>query len=272
MRMKSALVDKEIITSNSNPRGNNRVERITPHCIVGQLSAVACANLKNFRSGGCASANYIIGKDGEVVLNVPEERRAWTSGGKKKVNGKTGRDNDYKAITFECASDATAPYAFRQCVWEKLIMMCVDICSRYGRKKLLWFATAQEAEAYKVKDDEMILTWHRYYAYKSCPGDWCYSRGKELADTVTARLGGAPQVVVDKPTTPETPTVPINTQFKVRVKIPNLNIRKSPNGKVTGKFTGKGVFTIVEVQGDWGKLKSGAGWIYLANKSYCEKC
>ena len=37
----------------------------------------------------------------------------------------------------------------------------------------------------------------------------------------------------------------------------------------TGKFTGKGVFTIVEVQSGqgssdgWGRLKSGAGWISL---------
>lgn len=33
--------------------------------------------------------------------------------------------------------------------------------------------------------------------------------------------------------------------------------------------TGKGTFTIVEVQDGWGKLKSGAGWIYLENESYC---
>ena len=59
--------------------------------------------------------------------------------------------------------------------------------------------------------------------------------------------------------------------FKVRVRIDNLNIRTGPgtNYSTTGRFTGKGVFTIVEVlQGKgstkgWGKLKSGAGWISL---------
>ena len=40
------------------------------------------------------------------------------------------------------------------------------------------------------------------------------------------------------------------------------------NGKVNGQ-TGKGVFTIVEVRDGWGRLKSGAGWIYLENPSYC---
>lgn len=59
--------------------------------------------------------------------------------------------------------------------------------------------------------------------------------------------------------------------FKVQISISDLNIRKGPgtNYATTGKFTGKGVFTIVETkQGTgstkgWGKLKSGAGWIAL---------
>ena len=59
--------------------------------------------------------------------------------------------------------------------------------------------------------------------------------------------------------------------FLVRVAISDLNIRKGPgtNYKKTGKYTGKGTFTIVEVKSGkgsdkgWGKLKSGAGWISL---------
>ena len=61
------------------------------------------------------------------------------------------------------------------------------------------------------------------------------------------------------------------SSFKVQISISDLNIRKGPgtNYATTGKFTGKGVFTIVETkQGTgsakgWGKLKSGAGWIAL---------
>ena len=33
--------------------------------------------------------------------------------------------------------------------------------------------------------------------------------------------------------------------------------------------TGKGTFTIVEVKDGWGRLKSGAGWIWLKNPAYC---
>ena len=62
------------------------------------------------------------------------------------------------------------------------------------------------------------------------------------------------------------PAVP----FTVRVLIDDLNYRSkaSMDGKVKGQ-TGKGVFTIVSVKDSWGKLKSGVGWIWLENPSYC---
>lgn len=52
--------------------------------------------------------------------------------------------------------------------------------------------------------------------------------------------------------------------FKVQVTADDLRIRKTPSlqGEIVG-YTGKGVFTITEEKGDWGKLKSGAGWICL---------
>lgn len=59
--------------------------------------------------------------------------------------------------------------------------------------------------------------------------------------------------------------------FRVRVDISNLNIRRGPGTHYakTGEYTGKGVFTIVEEsyglgsQKGWGRLKSGKGWIAL---------
>ena len=68
-------------------------------------------------------------------------------------------------------------------------------------------------------------------------------------------------------------TAPANDgcPFLVRVDIDNLNIRKGAgtNYARTGKYTGKGIFTIMEVKSGtgsakgWGRLKSGAGWIAL---------
>jgi len=64
--------------------------------------------------------------------------------------------------------------------------------------------------------------------------------------------------------------------YKVRVKVPNLNIRKGPGTDCakTGRYTGVGVFTIIEEADGkgatkWGRLKSRAGWISL---DYVTKC
>lgn len=53
--------------------------------------------------------------------------------------------------------------------------------------------------------------------------------------------------------------------FKVKVTITDLYIRKGPGTKYATKgFIKPGVYTIVETRSGWGRLKSGAGWIYLA--------
>lgn len=58
--------------------------------------------------------------------------------------------------------------------------------------------------------------------------------------------------------------------FLVRVIVPDLNYRSEPsmNSTIRG-VTGIGTFTIVEVKDSWGRLKSGAGWIWLGNANYC---
>ena len=58
--------------------------------------------------------------------------------------------------------------------------------------------------------------------------------------------------------------------YLVKVLIDDLQIRTGPGTEYTwtGKYTKKGTFTIVEEKDNWGKLKSGAGWICLA---YCKE-
>ena len=61
--------------------------------------------------------------------------------------------------------------------------------------------------------------------------------------------------------------------FLIRVK-KTLNIYKGAGTNyVSGKKCPVGIYTIVEVSadGDWGRLKSGAGWIYIANADHTEK-
>ena len=60
-------------------------------------------------------------------------------------------------------------------------------------------------------------------------------------------------------------SVATTSAFKVRVTIKDLYIRTGPGTNYGKKgFIKPGVYTIVETRSGWGKLKSGAGWIYLA--------
>ena len=62
----------------------------------------------------------------------------------------------------------------------------------------------------------------------------------------------------------------LSAPYMVRVSIPDLNIRRGPGTDFpkTGKFTGVGIFTVVEEKDGWGLLKAYEekrnGWISLA--------
>ena len=74
-------------------------------------------------------------------------------------------------------------------VYDSLIKLCTDICKRNGKKKLLWLGDRNKTLNYTPKSDEMVLTVHRWFANKSCPGGWLYARLGDLAAKVTAALG-----------------------------------------------------------------------------------
>lgn len=54
-------------------------------------------------------------------------------------------------------------------------------------------------------------------------------------------------------------------EYRVRIKTASLNVRKEPRvtSAVVCTVSFGNVYTIVDQQGNWGKLKSGAGWISL---------
>lgn len=175
----SSLAKYTSLSPNHSGQRTRSIDRITPHCVVGQLTAEGiCAC---FPKGREASCNYGIGKDGKIALCVEEKNRSWCS---------SSAENDQRAVTIECASDSTAPYAFNTAVYNALIELCVDICKRNGKNKLLWLGDKTKTLNYAPKSGEMVLTVHRWFANKSCPGDWMYSRMGDLATTVTKRLSG----------------------------------------------------------------------------------
>lgn len=178
----SSLVSYTKLSPNHSGQRTHSIDRITPHCVVGQLSAESiCAC---FSAGREASCNYGIGTDGRVSLCVEEKNRSWCS---------SSNANDQRAVTIECASDRTEPYAMNSKVYDSLLRLCTDICRRNSKKKLLWFGDKNQTLNYNPKPDEMVLTVHRWFANKSCLGNWLYVRLGDLAVRVTAALGGTSQ-------------------------------------------------------------------------------
>lgn len=59
-------------------------------------------------------------------------------------------------------------------------------------------------------------------------------------------------------------------EFKVKVTANALNVRSGPgtNYEINTVIRDKGIYTITETSGSWGKLKSGTGWISL---NYCRR-
>ena len=174
----SSVVSMTKLSPNHSGKRKYNLRYIVPHCFVGQVTVEQGLNAFMSTSKQ-ASCNYVIAKDGKVGLCVDEDNRSWcTSSG----------EIDHAGITIECASDSAEPYAFTPACYDKLIQLCVDICRAYGKTKLLWIEDKNKALAYTPKSDEMLLTVHRWFASKSCPGKWMYDHMGHLASTVTNEL------------------------------------------------------------------------------------
>ena len=175
----SSLVAYTLLSPNHSGLRTEQIDRISPHCVVGQCTAEGLGDWFH-KSSTKASSNYGIDKNGRIGLYVEEKNRSWCT---------SSNANDQRAVTIECASDKAEPYAMHQVVYDRLVDLCEDICRRNGKKKLLWFGDKNKSLNYQPKADEMVITVHRWFANKSCPGDWLYARLGDLAAKVTSRLG-----------------------------------------------------------------------------------
>lgn len=153
---------------------SGKLDRITPHCVVGNLPASSVMSMfaKPERK---ASSNYIIGKDGEIACPVPEDIAACTSGSSL---------NDKRAITIECASGLYNPYKFEPAVFNSLINLTVDIMKRNNKNTLIWIPDKKTALEYNTKENEMLITLHRWFQNVECPGNWLIDNMTEYVDKV----------------------------------------------------------------------------------------
>ena len=170
----SSLISYKKISPNRTSPRKHKIDTITIHCVVGQLSVEGIGECFQVSPG--ASSNYGIGRDGKIGMYVEEKDRSWCS---------SNSANDNRAITIECASDKTHPYAINDDVYKSLIDLCVDICQRNNIKELRWKAD----KSLIGKPEKQNMTVHRWFANKACPGDYIYNRLGQIASEVNARLG-----------------------------------------------------------------------------------
>ena len=185
----SPLVSYTKISPNRTSPRNHKIDTITIHCVVGQASVESLGNVFAPTSRK-ASSNYGVGVDGRIGMYCEEKDRSWCS---------SSASNDDRAITIEVASDTVHPYKVNDKAYAGLIELLVDICKRNNIKEMKWKAD----KSLIGQVDKQNMTVHRWFANKSCPGDYLYSRHGEIARLVNERLSNVS-------TTPEKPHISKN--------------------------------------------------------------
>ena len=298
----SKLVNYTRISPNRSVNRNHKIDTVSIHCVVGQCSVETLGSIFASTSKE-ASSNYGIGYDGRIGMYVEEKDRSWctssASNDNRAITIEVASDtyhpyrvkdvaykslikllvdickrNGIKKLVWStnksermnhlngCNMTVHRDYANKSCPGDYLYNLHGQIAKEVNAQ--LGLGSSKPATSKKTLY-RVRKTWKDVKSQKGAFND--LSNAKKCADknkgySVFDENGKA--VYTSKATNS-------TGSFKVQISISDLNIRKGPgiNYAATGKFTGKGVFTIVETkQGTgsakgWGKLKSGAGWIAL---------
>ena len=123
----SSLVSYTKLSPNHSGQRTHSIDRITPHCVVGQLTAESICGCFTSPSRE-ASCNYGIGKDGKIALCVDEKTRSWCS---------SSSSNDQSAVTIEFASDLNPPFGMTTYVSHSHVKLCTALVTRTANRILL---------------------------------------------------------------------------------------------------------------------------------------
>lgn len=180
----SKLVNYTKISPNRSVNRNHTIDTISIHCLVGQCSVETLGSIFSSASKE-ASSNYGIGYDGRIGMYVEEKDRSWCT---------SSASNDNRAITIEVASDTYHPYRVNDAAYKSLIKLLVDICKRNNIKELKWKAD----KSLIGQVDKQNMTVHRWFANKSCPGDYLYNLHGQIAKEVNAQLSSGTTSTANK--------------------------------------------------------------------------
>ena len=179
----SKLICCTINSPNCNKPRNHAIDTITIHHMACDLTVEQCGH--GFaNSARQASSNYGIGSDGRMGLYVDEANRSWCS---------SSPENDHRAITIEVANDKPSDaggWHVSDKALASLINLCVDICKRNGKSKMIWCGSLSATNSRTFASNEMRMTLHKWFAATGCPGPYLESKMSYIAAEVTKRLAG----------------------------------------------------------------------------------
>ena len=193
---------------------------------------------------------FIDARNGEITQTLPWNYKAWHCGGKANSTHIGIEMCEPPSI-----KDKKTAKTYVKKAYDSAVILFADLCKKYKLDPLKDGVIISHSEGHKrglaSNHGDPELLWKQY--------DTGYSMKKFRNDVYNT-------MYPKKNTTKQTTNL-----LMVRVKISDLNVRKGPgtNYSKTGKYTGKGVFTIVETKDGkgskkgWGKLKNGSGWISL---------
>lgn len=264
----SKKVTLNIIKNKNFRHHNTSVRNCRPEYIVIHYTAStgdAAAQISYFNGTGAnaSSADFFVAWDGRVYqYNMDiKGRYSWAVGGGKQ--SRYGGSYYNKCLNRNSIS---------------IEMCCKSKTGKYvGSNNANWYFTDQTVEAavqltkmlmaeYGIKADHVIR--HFDVNGKYCPGiiGWNAPSGSEAKwnEFKSAVKADSTFVVEEKVEANEATVYKAESPYLVKIGIRTLRIRKGP-GTNYGivKFILPGIYTIVETQGNWGRLKSGAGWICL---------
>ena len=168
MSNSSLATEKYIAHSNnySVGRSGRKIEKVTIHHMAGVLSAKQCGSI--FQNGNRqASANYGVGKNGEIALFVDGANTSYADG---------NWDSNCKSVTIETSNNKTGgDWTISDEVLSSLIKLIADIFKRNNLGK-----------AVKGKN----ITWHSMYMSTACCGNYLRSKMDYIVDEVNKILDG----------------------------------------------------------------------------------
>lgn len=258
------------------------------------LHSVGCAqpsgptwcNIYATNSGACVHA-FIDANDGIVYQTLPWNHRGWHGGGSSNDThiGVEMCESAYITYTGYGATftvnDKSKAIADAKRAYNSAVELFAYLCKQYNLNPLASGVIVSHSEGYRrgiaTNHADPEHYWNQLGLSYTMDGFRKDVQTKLNGSTITTTTESVKTTsnttTTNKTTTTSTQknnTFP-KTPFTVTVLVPDLNIRKSASmsGAVVGK-TGKGVFTITQVSGDWGKLKSSGYWIYIKSPEYCK--